>query len=56
MHILTLATPPTRPPGRRPKLDAAAIERARALIADGMSVTDVAAELGVHRATLHRHP
>jgi DNA invertase Pin-like site-specific DNA recombinase len=51
----TLATPPTRPAGRRPKLHAAAIERARALIADGMSVTDVAAELGVHRATLHRH-
>lgn len=50
-----LAAPPTRPPGRRPKLDAAAVERARALIADGMSVTDVAAELGVHRATLHRH-
>jgi len=48
----TLAKP--RPAGRRRKLDAPAIERARALVAGGMSVTDTAAVLGVHRSTLHR--
>jgi hypothetical protein len=42
-----------RRPGRPPKLDAAALRKAARLLADGMTTTAVAAELGVARRTLY---
>ena len=50
-----LAIPPRKSAGRRPKLDAAAVERARAMRADGTSLEDIAAAMGVHRTTMHRY-
>jgi site-specific DNA-methyltransferase (adenine-specific) len=52
--FLSLTDRPDAAPGRKRKLDRAALARARELRAAGLTVTEIARRLNVHRATLHR--
>lgn len=54
-HARTVAATKGKQPGRPRKLTAAKLATARAAIAGGQSVEEVAPTLGVSRATLYRH-